>query len=323
MRKQFIGIFWIIGIILFVVILQRIGLRQVWDRIRQLSVLNFFILFVIRFIYWVLRTANWNIVLNKFGGRASFVQLFEARMAGHAISYLTPSAHLGGEPIRALMVKNLDKKRALASVIVDKTIELMATVLFMILGILVAVTKLSLPAQYKMMFIAAMIISALFVLVLFIRQKRGFFGWIFNGLDWLGLKFSFLNRYREKIQETDRLIKVFYQEHKTTFLVVFIAYCFLLLFWTVEIHFTLLFLGVQGISLLDSFLIVTLGVLAFLIPAIPAALGTYEVTYAVIFVLMGLGAGLGVTLTIIRRLLALLWAGIGLLIMLKRQVKKS
>ncbi len=323
MRKKFIWIFWILGILLFFFILKRIGFQQIWERVKQISLLSFFILCVLRFLYWVIRTACWKIVLKKYGEPVSFLRVFEARLAGHAISYLTPSAYLGGEPIRVLMVKSIDKKSALASVVVDKTIELMATVLFMMLGIVVALLKLSLPVQYEIILIASLMVVAFLVLFLFFRQKKGLFIGLLNGLDRFGLKVSFLDKRRTKIHETDHLIKNFYAAHQPTFLFVFVAYCFLMLFWIVEIHFTLLFLGAQGISVLDTFLIVSLGVVAFLIPAVPAALGTYEVTYAVIFMWMGLGAGLGVTLTLVRRLLALLWAGAGLLIMLKRQVEKS
>jgi uncharacterized membrane protein YbhN (UPF0104 family) len=80
-----------------------------------------------------------------------------------------------------------------------------------------------------------------------------------------------------------------------------------------EIHLTLLFIGASNISILDSFVIVTLGSISFSFPIVPASIGIYEATYVGIFALLRLGTDMGLTLVLIRRVIALLWAGIGLL----------
>jgi uncharacterized membrane protein YbhN (UPF0104 family) len=84
---------------------------------------------------------------------------------------------------------------------------------------------------------------------------------------------------------------------------------------------TLIFINAEGATFLNSFLVTTLGSIVIILPTIPASLGTYEVTYVTIFVLLGLGADVGITLTLIRRIVGLGWVGVGLLTMLKRRVK--
>ena len=99
-------------------------------------------------------------------------------------------------------------------------------------------------------------------------------------------------------------------------------YSLLILLWTTEIHLTLVFIGATNISFLDSFLITVLGNLAFMFPMVPASIGVYEVTYVALFALLRKGTDVGLTLVLIRRLIALIWAGIGLLGMFKFTRKK-
>ena len=322
MGRRIIALVWVCGVILFVFLLTRVGLGRIWDIIQNVSALHLFVLFALRLFYWVLRTAGWSMVVNAYGRPVPFPRLFQARIAGHAISYLTPSSHLGGEPIRALMLKTLDRKTALASVIVDKTVELLAMLSSLIAGFVIGIVRLSWTPRTIILSLAAIVLAASLVMVLYLRQKKGILTWIFDILEKLRIRFSFIQNNREKIKETDRLITSFYKDHKARFRRVLVFYSFLVLFWAGEIHFTILFLGTQNVRFLDSFLVVTLGILAFLLPTVPAALGTYELTYLGLFLVFGLGAGLGMAVTLLRRSLALFWAGIGLLAILKRQLEK-
>ena len=72
-------------------------------------------------------------------------------------------------------------------------------------------------------------------------------------------------------------------------------------------------MNVDSISFFDSLVIVTLGSIAFAFPIVPASLGVYEATYVGIFALLRLGTDVGLTLVLIRRVIALFWAGIGVL----------
>ena len=140
------------------------------------------------------------------------------------------------------------------------------------------------------------------------------------------IRFRFIEKKREKIEETDAYISEFYSGKKRTFLQVILLYALSMIFWSIEIHFTLLFVGIKTVTLLESFLVVTLGTVAFIIPTIPGALGTYELTFVAILALFGISASVSMTVTLVRRILALFWAGIGLLamgMMAKRRFKRT
>jgi len=192
-------------------------------------------------------------------------------------------------------------------------------ILFTILGVMIAFLKTPLSETYKIPFIVLALAAFFFMLFILIKQKQGFLLWLLKLLKKLKLKFRFIEKNREKIMETDKYISDFYSKHSKVFPVVLILYAIMILFWTVEIHYTLKFIGVEGLTYLDSFLIVTLGSLAFILPLFPGSLGTYEATYVAIFTLFGLGADAGISLTLIRRIIAVFWAGVGLLTMIGKK----
>src|SRR5512136_680480 len=104
------------GILLFAFFFYQIGPEQIWKNIKEISVLNFLILFFLRVLYWVLRTISWKVILDEYEGRNSLLHLFNARMVGHAVSQLTLTAQVGSEATRIFMVNRSNRKVCVASV---------------------------------------------------------------------------------------------------------------------------------------------------------------------------------------------------------------
>jgi len=123
------------------------------------------------------------------------------------------------------------------------------------------------------------------------------------------------------IRAIDSYISAFYREHRAKIPVAALLYSLTFLFWAVEIHMTLLFLHVPGLTFVKSLFVITLGNIALLVPTVPASLGVYEITNIGIFALLGWGAAIALSMAITRRVIMLLWTGIGLLIMAKHQIK--
>lgn len=319
-RKKFLTLTWILGLALFAFIIYRTGQGRIWLILKQLSWTSLAWLFLLRAVYWVLRTYYWRIILVSYGERPPFANLFAARLAGHALSYLTPSSHFGGEAVRALVVDCRDRKKSFASIIVDTTLEILTVVLFVIIAVVLAVGRVGLPGRAKVILVAAAVAAVLVVLFVLNRQRKGIFIWLLDLLARIRIRFGLLERNRDKIREVDDHIAEFMKGRRNVWVQAVGFNGLIVLFWTLEIHLTLVFLGAPKPDYLLSFMITTLGTLAFIIPAIPASLGTFELTYVGIFALFGLDAGLAVSVTLVRRILALFWAGAGLIfVMLKNR----
>jgi len=319
-RKRVLRWASLLGVVLFVFLLYKIGPRQIWEDIKRLTGLSFLILIFLRMIFWASRTLIWQIVYRSYGGQASFLNLFSARLAGNAVSFLTPGAFFGGEAIRAMMVDTANRKKCLASIVVDRTLEISSAIFFAVIAAVITVTRI--PMSFRAKAILAILIAFLsaFILFMLAKQRQGFFLWIIDALGKVRIRFKLLQKYMPKIRETDEHISDFYSKHKRTFFFALFLYALAHLFWIAEIYCTLVFMGVEGVTLVKAFLVVSLSIFGFMTPAIPGSLGTLEITNVALFALLGLGAGTGFSMTIIRRIVGLVWAGVGLLWMGLRRI---
>ena len=323
-KRKFIFKFaFVIGIGLFVFLIVKIGPMNILKNINKLTWTGLVMLFILRLIYWMIRTYIWRRVCQCYGESYSFSNLFAARMAGHAVSYLTPATYFGGEAFRTLAVSSLNKTKVLASVIVDKTVEIVTALLLTIIGVMVAVFRISIPDGFKYVSMVGILFAVLLVLFIFLKQKKGLLTWFVQCLQRIRIKLSFFEEKREKIRETDDYVSDFYCKNKREFLRIFIYYLFLHMYWVFEIYLTIFFLGGEKVDFISSFLIVTLGTVVFFVPNVPASLGTYEAAYVGLFVVMGFSADLGLSVTIFRRILALFWAGFGLLVIGTRKLRQE
>lgn len=314
----------ILGIIVFAFIIYKIGPKQIWENIQQVSLKNFLILIIVRIVYWLLRTYCWKVVLDEYEGKSAFYPLFVARMVGHAVSQLSPTAQVGSEATRIFMVKDKNRRISVASVIIDKTIESITVVFFTIIGVATVLMRIKLSTNIKVVMIGGVTLATIFVALLFFKQKEGILTWIADALAKIKIRPKILVKNRDKFKEVDEHISEFYQHHRMAFLNVSLLYSLLIAVWVIEIYLTVVFLGVTDISLIDCFLVTTLGNLAFLFPFIPGSLGVYEATYIVLFALIGRSSHVAFTLVLIRRLIATLLASLGILgVFEKRKEQKK
>lgn len=323
MRKKIVRISAIIGIILFGFLVYKIGPEKIWININRISFVNFIYLFLLRILYWLLRTLNWKIVLKKLGENLSLSHLFLARMSGHSVGQLTPSAQMGSEATRILIADCSNRRLCIASSIIDKTIEFFAIVFFTLIGTFIAFIHIKLPKDIKITFSAGILLITFVILFVFFKQKKGILTWIFNLTKKLGLRIKFLEKNAEKIAETDKYISDFYKKNPSGFFKVFFLYSLMILLWVTEIHLTIFFLGIKDINFITSFIITTIGNLAFVFPFIPGSLGIYEATYIAIMAIVKQKPDIAIALVLIRRILALTLAGLGLIGMFKLSKKKE
>jgi len=322
-RRTILRIFWILGAFVFIFLLARIGPGRIWSNIARLTPIGFMLLFALRTLYWFFRTFIWRTILAGDTPPPGFGHLFVALMAGHAVSYLTPSAYLGGEAVRTVLVRGADRKRVFASVVVDTTFEILSLALFTAGGVafIAAGSALPVPTRFGLVVFMVGVIVGLFFLIR--RQRRGMFIWLIDLLGRIRIRPRFVERNRDKIGEVDARIADFYGKGFRTVGRVFALNLMLHGYWVAEIHLTLAYLGAPDLTLSKSFLAVTLGAVGLLLPTTPASLGTYEAANLAVFAGLGWSAGLSLSLSLVRRVLSLFWAGIGLLFIAWRGRTKS
>ena len=167
----------------------------------------------LRFLYWLIRTVNWRALLVSSGERVPFGEILGARIAGYAVSYLTPAGNIGGETVRIFCLDSVDRNKALATVVVDKTIEFLAGLSTIALAVVFLITEFALPRRQKIELFAAIAALMLVLIFLILKQKQGLFTWALDTLKKIKIRIPFFENRRDKILETDAHISDFYSRN--------------------------------------------------------------------------------------------------------------
>jgi uncharacterized protein (TIRG00374 family) len=241
----------------------------------------------------------------------SFGALVSARLAGEAFNMTTPTAAMGGEAVKAWLLRDrapLDV--TLPSVIVAKTTITIGQGLLLLLGVILAwsasVPPSPLLRAMQWLTVIELLALAAFVLV----QTRGMLAWS----GWLLTRLGLPTRRTAALGRVDEVLGRFYrgQPGRLTLSIAFHLVAWLL--GAVEAYLILHFVGVE-VSLLTATVIEAFGTaIRFATFMIPGSVGVLEGGYAATFVALGLSAPLGVSFSLIRRVRELVWIGIGLLV---------
>jgi glycosyltransferase 2 family protein len=304
----------IIGLALFWIAFEYIDFKEFFEIISKANIWYVLLYFLISIILLACAVARWKLILLSQKKNINFIYLFKAYLAGYAVSYLTPSAKLGGEPIRALMLnkKGVKTPEALSSIIIDKTLELGGSLIFFIIGVILLTLNYTIPGNLRFLMI---IISAIFIFLI------GFFIYGIIKEKWFILriykffklhKMKKLEHVTEKIIETEKLIIKFYKRDKKHFLMAMIVMLIAWTFMFIEFKLAMLIFGFDA-NLLHIFLTFSVVGAAYMIP-VPFAIGTLEGGQVALFKTIGLSSAIGLGVGLLTRVRDSLTAIVGLII---------
>lgn len=257
----------------------------------------------------VLDTLGWHFAFRR--NSASFATLLTVRLAGEAFNATTPTASMGGEPVKAYLLRpKVPLGEGLASVIVAKTTLTVTQGLFLVTGIALALISLppSAPLLKGMALLAA--VEAVAVGAFVFLQQKGLFGGALRFLR--GLGFDWGEQKDEGVRGLDLALSSFYREHPGRLALSLLFHFGGWVLGSLEVFLILHFMGIP-VSLTTALVIeafaAAIKAAAFLIPN---GLGALEGGTMAVFAAFGLGAGVGLSMTLVRRVRELAWVAVGL-----------
>lgn len=310
-------IFLCIGVAALGALVWHIGPAQIIQTTEQLGFVSICIILLPLLAVYLLEAYGWQLTLGSWTKQVSFVRLFAVRMAGEAINATTPTGMVGGEPMKAYLLKQYDVPMidGLASLVTAKTAMVLAQVIFMLIGICLMVGILG-GSEYNVLAAGVGVVMLAFgVLMLLIIQRHGIGMGLLTIFRKIRLPIRFLESREAQLIELDNTIRGFYRDRASTFRVAVLIYFVAWALETFEVYAILYFLGMD-VTLLSSFSIAAISVLikgaGFFIPG---SLGAQEGGY--LFLLMGFGYDevTGISFALIRRLREIIWIVIGLVIL--------
>lgn len=255
---------------------------------------------------YILKTHKYNL---------PFLKVLKYTVAGFAISYVTPTARIGGEPLKTYMMKkeyNVPLKIGGSSVVIDKFVELFAAAIVAIFGLflLFLIPGVSTTIKFILFALIIFVLLLLFFIYYWTIKGKGPFTKLFNLLRFYKLKK--FQKASKLIKEIEEKMAKFFIHHKKEFFISFLIYGFSILFGILEFKFLLLTLGIKA-SLMEIILAHMVLVIATFIP-VPAGLGFQEAGHSGLFALLRNSGSLGLMFSLMVRLRFLIITGIGFII---------
>ena len=240
--------------------------------------------------------------------RVPFGTLLATRLAGEAFNIVTPTAAVGGEVVKAWLLRDrVPLEESVPAVIIAKTTITMAQGILLLLGVVLAVITLASSRLVQAMeWLVALEVIALSLFV--VLQTRGMVGRGSRLLDRLGIRRMGTSGTAARV---DAALADFYRREPRRLA---LSIAFHLAAWLLGIAETWLILWFLGIpvSLTTATVIEAFGTgVRFATFVIPGSVGAQEGGYVLTFLALGLKGADGVTFGLVRRLRELVWVGIG------------
>jgi uncharacterized protein (TIRG00374 family) len=127
------------AIVLLWFVLRSVALADVLAHLRRLDAGDVLALALANALVLATFSARWWLLLHALGHPVAFARLVGYRLAAFSVSYFTPGPHLGGEPVQVYLVtarQGVPVSAALASVVLDKTLEMLVNFSFLAAGAL-------------------------------------------------------------------------------------------------------------------------------------------------------------------------------------------
>jgi len=315
-KKILVAVSLLVGIFLFVlVILKNKGIVDLMSQINYIYLIPFAFFSFVIFLLHVLR---WKFIIKSHGKSPAFLRLFLASLAGYGVSYITPSAQIGGEPVKALLLRSKKIKFpvALSSVIIDKYIEFTANVLMGIIGFVILLLNVTVAKNAFLIIGMTLALSAIVLYVFYIRTVEGK---PFVSLIFKPFKFKKIREMRVHVENSETLMTKFLKHKGRDQLIAFFLSfaAFFVMFF--EYYYLLLAFGFEA-TFIQIFLVCTVVAVAYIMP-VPAALGALELGQTNLFILLSFNPLIGLGLSLMIRLRDSAYTALGFAYLLKRSFK--
>jgi uncharacterized protein (TIRG00374 family) len=266
----------------------------------------------------LLDTLGWRFAFRR--DRVPLVTLFSARLAGEAFNLTTPTASVGGEAVKAWLVRHhVGAAEGFSSVIVAKTTITIAQGLLLLVGL--GCAWLLVPHESPLLRAMAwlLVVEVVAVGVFVLAQASGAVGEGGRALAGVPL----LARLAGRVGRVGDALAHFYRSEPARLTLSIVFHFLGWLVGALEAWLILNFLGIE-VSLVTATVIEAFSTaIRFATFMVPASVGALEGGHVAVFAALGLGASAGMSFSIVRRLREATWIGVGFLALAVARGQKS
>ena len=316
----------IAGLALFGYFVYSVGFYEIYDGVARFGFVGFAVILFIYFARICARAYAWKLSVYE-PYRLDLRDTVPAVIIGEALSSTIPLGILVSGTSKAIAVRNrIPLVAGLSSVATENLFYSFVTSIFLILGAFVLLRGFAVDAGIEMTInILVGVVGILIVLgiVMIIRQ------WHFASetCEWLyrqGLFRRWLENGRLDVRLFENLIYGFYRRYPGRFLPICLLQASYHVLGIAEVWYILSRIGDVFPSVLNAFLLESVSrMITIFFKLIPFMIGVDEAGAQFVGQTVGLAAGVGVTIAIIRKGRILFWTAIGMILIVKRGVTIS
>ncbi len=283
-------------------VLGKLGIAQV----AALLAMNLLILWSFSWRWWA--------VLRALGRSIPTKRLSFYRLAAFAVSYLTPGPQFGGEPLQVYLLsgrQELPASTAIASVVLDKTLELIGNFTFLVVGVVVVLHLdiVQTAARTPLLALSILLLSAPTAYLFFSWRGARPVTWILERIDAARRTWPGLAELAQVIADAEDTVSQFCRMRPVWLLAAVALSGVSWLIVLAEAWVAMRFLGIT-LGAAEAVSVVAAGRVALLLP-FPGGLGALEASQVMVVAALGFSRADGLGLGLFIRVRDLFVAGIG------------
>jgi uncharacterized membrane protein YbhN (UPF0104 family) len=300
----------VLGAVLVIGLVYHVGTTPILETLRRLAWWQFVVICLPYAVITAADTLGWRFAFARSG--APFWRLYGARAVGEALNIITALGAVGGEAVKAWLVRrDVSYEESVPSIIIAKTTITIAQAIFLLIGIVIAWFSLDVDSEILSGMLWLLAVEVLAVAGFFAAQVSGFVARAGGLLQRFGVVQDVSRAAR-----LDEALRTYYTREWRRFALSTGFHVAGWLLGAVEAVIMLWALGIDA-SLLTATVIEALGSgVRFATFLVPASLGAYESANAAAFGALGFGAGAGLAFSLVRRARQVVWVVIGLVMLL-------
>ncbi len=314
-------IFTILGVGLFAYFVYTVGVNEILSGIAKIGIGGFAVILLVYFLRLSVRATAWRLAVHE-PHYLRFRDTLPAVMIGEALSSMIPLGILVSGTAKAISVrKRVPLVVGLSSVATENMFYSLVTGLFICFGAFAFLRQFQLEATwvYLIDFIIGFIVFCLIVGVLIVVRQ---WFWMSATCDWLyekGVLRSVLEKGRHQVRAFEDLILGFYRKYPKRFFPLCLLQVVFHSLGIFEVWFILSRISSLFPAFSTAFFLESMSRLVTIVfKLIPFLIGVDEAGAEFIVESLAIGAGVGVTMAIIRKGRTIFWVGIGMILIVKR-----
>ena len=315
-------LFFVIGILVLIWMVYRVGFDTIWDNIKSTGWWFFAIIGVWAFVY-SFNGLSFHVILrgSNGAGKVSLLRKIKLMISGFAINSMTPIGLLGGEPYKIIELKqDLGIDQATSGILLSTMMHFLAHFIFWMASVPIFIFVVPvIPLGIKILLWGVVLGALLLTYWAFTVFRKGLIHQALSVASQIPFVKKKVRVYRaehaERIAVMDNLMSDLYTNRKKDFFLALSCEVIARFLSSVEIMFMAIPIG-YSLSFFDSVIVAAFSSLfANILFFSPMQLGTREGGFGIAFSMLTIPLGVGVYVGLITRIREMFWIMVGVILM--------